>query len=139
MPKRLRQQRRGKGKQAFRAPSFHFKAKSKYRILDEKERTDTVNGTVVDLINDPARTTPTMVIKYADGGLTTVPASYGIKVGDTVSAGTKAPVKKGNVLPLKSIPAGTIIFNIENSWHNTINSTKIIKLGFWIFSRSHTI
>lgn len=114
MPKRLRQQRRGKGKQAFRAPSFRFKVKSKYRTVDEKERTEKVEGKVVDIINDPARTTPVLVIQYADGKISTTPAPYMVKVGDSIQAGVTADVKKGNVLPLKSIPPGTVIFNVEN-------------------------
>jgi large subunit ribosomal protein L2 len=114
MPKRLRQQRRGKGKQVFRAPSFHFKAKSQYRNYDKVEKEDVMRGQVVDLINDPGRSAPIMILKYDDGSYVTVPAPYGIKVGDAVSAGSNAEPKIGNILPLRKIPPGTEVFNIES-------------------------
>lgn len=113
MPKRIRQQRRGKGKQIFRAPSFRFKYKTQYRAYDSIEKDDQISGVVTDLINDPARTAPIMLIEYKDGKIAALPAPYGIKVGDVVAAGTKAKVRPGNVLPLKSMPTGTQIFNVE--------------------------
>lgn len=113
MPKRLRQQRAGKGTPTFRAPSFRYRYKSKYRIFDELEKKGKVEGKVVDLINDPARSAPLMLIKYKTGDKTFLPAPYGIKVGDVVEAGVNASIKTGNVLPLKNIPAGTQVYNIE--------------------------
>ena len=84
MPKRLIQQRRGKGTSLFRAPSFRFKCKTKYRSFDKVEQTDKVSGTVIDLFNDPARSTPIMLVKYSNGEIITLPAPFGIKVGDIV-------------------------------------------------------
>ena len=115
MPKRLRSQRRGKGKLCFSSNNFHFKSASCYRVIDDKERTDKIEGKIIDFIDDPARTTPTMVVKYVDGSKMTVPAPYGVRVGDVVYAGLTAPVKEGNILPLKSIPTGAVIYNIEKS------------------------
>jgi large subunit ribosomal protein L2 len=113
MPKRLRSQRRGKGKLVFRAPSFHYKYKTQFRLYDNIEREERIGGKVIELLHDAARTAPTMIIEYDDGRIATVPAPYGMRVGDIVAAGAKALVAIGNVLPLKSIPAGTQIFNVE--------------------------
>ena len=112
MPKRIRQQRRGKGTAVFRAPSFNFKCKTNYRAQDVAEE-NALGGEVIDLFDDTARTAPVMLIRYKDGKLITLPAPYGIKVGDIVSAGARASIQKGNVLPLRSIPAGTDIYNLE--------------------------
>ncbi|HDQ59892.1 MAG TPA: 50S ribosomal protein L2 [Candidatus Woesearchaeota archaeon] len=113
MPKRIRQQRRGKGKPVFRAPSFKFKYASKYRPLDKVEMLEKLDGSVVDVINDTARTAPLMVINFENGEKLTLPAPNGICVGAKVAAGFTAPVTKGSVLPLGKIPAGTSVFNIE--------------------------
>ncbi|MDD5181540.1 MAG: 50S ribosomal protein L2, partial [Candidatus Nanoarchaeia archaeon] len=50
-----------------------------------------------------------------DGTKATIPAPYGMRVGDVVYAGLTAPVKDGNILPLKSIAPGTSVYNIENA------------------------
>ena len=113
MPKRMRQQRAGKGTSVFRAPSFRYKYQSKYRAFDENEKNDKIEGKVVDIVNDTARTAPVMIIEYKTGEQAIIPAPVGIKVGDVVEAGAKASIKAGNVLPLRSIPAGTQIYNIE--------------------------
>ncbi len=113
MPKRMRQQRAGKGTSVFRAPSFRYRYKSRYRIFDELEKNGKIEGKVIDIVNDTARTAPIMIVEYRTGEQAIIPAPTGIKVGDVVEAGLKADVKSGNVLPLKSIPAGTQIYNIE--------------------------
>ena len=113
MPKRLRSQRRGKGKLCFRSNGFHFISPSAYRLIDDTERKDKIEGKIIDFIDDTARSAPTMVVQYTDGKKITVPAPYGVKVGDIVYAGLNAPVKDGNILPLKSIPTGTVVYNIE--------------------------
>lgn len=112
MPKRIRQQRRGKGTAVFRAPSFHFKFRTRYPVFDIAEG-KSVTGHVTDLVNDPGRSAPVMLVQYEDGKYATLPAPYGIKVGDKVSAGAAASVQTGNVLPLKYVPAGTDIYNLE--------------------------
>ena len=111
----MRQQRRGKGTHVFRAPSFRFSFKARYRIFDENERNHSIQGVVADIINDPARSAPIMLIRYKTGDYATVPAAYGIRVGDAVASGAKALPNIGNVLPLRSIPAGTDIYNLELS------------------------
>ena len=113
MPKRMRQQRRGKGTAVFRAPSFKFKYKARYRTFDEAERENMIEGVVEDIVNDTARSAPIMIIRYKTGEYATLPAPYGMKVGDAIAAGAKAVAKLGNTLPLKSIPTGTDVYNLE--------------------------
>lgn len=112
MPKRLIQQRRGKGSPLFRAPSFRFLCKVGYRPLDELEK-GVIKGVVKDILHDPARSAPVMLIQYETGEEIYLPAADGIKVNDIVYAGAKAPISIGCVLPLKFIPTGTTVYNIE--------------------------
>ena len=113
MPKRLRQQRAGRGTPLFRAPSFRYKYKTRYRIFDENERNGKIGGKIVDIVNDPARSSPIIIVEYTTGEQAILPAPYGISVGYTVEEGIDADINVGNVLPLKKIPAGTQIHNIE--------------------------
>jgi len=113
MAKRLRQQRRGKGKNVFRAPRKSAKAKISYGPLDEIQRKSALKGKVIDLIHDALHTAPLAKIKFENGREIYLPAAKGLKVGDEIMAGAKAEVKAGNILPLASIPDGTEVFNIE--------------------------
>ncbi len=113
MPKRLRQQRAGKGTPLFRAPSFKYKYKTRYRVFDDNERSSKISGKVLDIVNDPARTSPIVIVEYTTGEQAILPAPYGISVGDNIEEGVDAKINVGNVLPLKKIPAGTQIYNIE--------------------------
>ncbi len=63
--------------------------------------------------HDPNRTAFIALLKYQDGELAYIIAPQRLSVGDTVVAGEKVDVKPGNAMPLKSIPVGTIIHNIE--------------------------
>ena len=113
MPKRKRQQRAGKGTTSFAAPSFKYKYTARYRAFDETEIQDKIHGKVMDIVNDVARSAPLMVIEYKSGEVAYLPAPIGIKVGEQVESGSTALIKTGNVLPLKNIPTGTQIYNIE--------------------------
>ncbi len=108
MGKPLIHQRRGKGSPAFKAPSHRFKTKAKY--IHPK---DTVYGEVVDLIDDPARHTIVMKIKWEDGVTSEYLAPEGIGIGDKIAQGVDAGLAIGNVLPLSAIPEGVPIFNVE--------------------------
>ncbi len=110
MPKRLKQQRRGKGTSVFRAKG---KFDVKMRSLDDNERNGIVKGEIVDILHDNGRTAPVMLIQYETGEKVYLPAIYGMAVGDVVFAGAGAPVQPGNILPLKDIPDGTEISNVE--------------------------
>lgn len=113
MGKSLIQQRHGKGTIVFRARSFKWKTEINYRSYDDSEKNGTLKGKVVDLIDCPGHTAPIAVIEYENGDQAFIPAPYSIKVNDEVAAGSQSPLQPGCVLPLKNIPEGTSIFNIE--------------------------
>ena len=88
-------------------------AKRLYRKIDFKRRKFDVVGTVERLEYDPNRTAFIALIKYADGELAYILAPQRLKVGDQVVASEKADVKPGNAMPLRGMPIGTIIHNVE--------------------------
>jgi large subunit ribosomal protein L2 len=88
-------------------------AKKRYRIIDFKRRKFDVAGTVERLEYDPNRTAFLALVSYSDGEQAYIIAPQRVDVGDTVVAGESVDIKPGNALPLKSIPVGTIIHNIE--------------------------
>ena len=88
-------------------------AKRLYRIIDFKRRKFDVVGKVERIEYDPNRTAFIALIKYADGELAYILAPQRLKVGDEVVAGEKTDVKPGNAMPLRGMPIGTIIHNIE--------------------------
>ena len=85
----------------------------KYRIIDFKRNKDGVPGKVATIEYDPNRSANIALIVYADGDKRYILAPNKLKVGDTVMAGETADIKVGNALPLKNIPVGTVIHNIE--------------------------
>ncbi|WP_339852221.1 50S ribosomal protein L2 [uncultured Nisaea sp.] len=87
--------------------------KRKYRIIDFKRRKFDVSGTVERLEYDPNRTAFIALIKYDDGELAYILAPQRLKAGDKVIAGERQDIKPGNAMPLKSIPVGTIVHNVE--------------------------
>src|SRR6201747_418496 len=88
-------------------------AKRLYRKIDFKRRKFDVVGTVERLEYDPNRTAFIALIKYPDEELAYILAPQRLKVGDQVIAAEKADVKPGNAMPLRSMPIGTIIHNVE--------------------------
>lgn len=115
MGKPLKQQRRGKGSQAYKAPSHRYKAKIGFRRIQDIDREDQIRGAVMEFIDDPGHQTILMHVRFIDGEDMIVPAPEGIAIGDEIFAGAKAPFGRGNILPLTTIPEGTYIFNIEKS------------------------
>ncbi|MCU0285947.1 MAG: 50S ribosomal protein L2 [Acidobacteria bacterium] len=88
--------------------------KRKYRIIDFKRDKFDIIGTIETIEYDPNRTPRIALVKYADGERRYILAPLGIKVGDNViSSDKEAEILPGNALPLKNIPVGTIIHNIE--------------------------
>ena len=85
----------------------------KYRIIDFKRQKFDVEGKVLTLEYDPNRSAFIALIEYTDGEKAYIIAPEGLKVGDTVVAGPSADIKPGNALPLKAIPVGTFIHNVE--------------------------
>jgi large subunit ribosomal protein L2 len=88
-------------------------AKRLYRKIDFKRRKFDVIGVVERLEYDPNRTAFIALVKYADGELAYILAPQRLKVGDQVIAADKADVKPGNAMPLRGMPIGTIIHNVE--------------------------
>ncbi len=88
-------------------------AKIKYRIIDFKRNKDGVPAKVVGIEYDPNRTANIALICYADGAKSYIIAPVGLHVGDTVMNGAEAEVKTGNALPMRFIPVGASIHNIE--------------------------
>jgi large subunit ribosomal protein L2 len=88
-------------------------AKKLYRIVDFKRRKWGIPATVERLEYDPNRTAFIALIKYADGELAYILAPQRLKAGDEVIAGEKVDVKPGNASPLRALPVGTIIHNVE--------------------------
>ena len=87
--------------------------KRQYRIIDFKRIKDNVPATVKAIEYDPNRTANIALLVYADGVKSYILAPKGLKVGMQVQSGPDADIKVGNALPLKNIPVGTVIHNIE--------------------------
>ncbi len=87
--------------------------KRKYRIIDFKRDKQNIPGKVAALEYDPNRSARLALINYADGEKRYILAAVGMKIGDAVLASETADIQIGNALPLKKIPAGTSIHNVE--------------------------
>ncbi|MCI5771951.1 MAG: 50S ribosomal protein L2 [Clostridiales bacterium] len=87
--------------------------KRKYRIIDFKRDKLDVPAKVAAIEYDPNRTAFIALLHYADGEKRYILAPLDLKVGDTVVAGENADIKPGNALPLRNIPVGTLIHNLE--------------------------
>ncbi|MCR5150769.1 MAG: 50S ribosomal protein L2 [Clostridiales bacterium] len=87
--------------------------RTKYRIIDFKRDKFDVPAAVVSIEYDPNRSAFIALLKYQDGEKRYILQPVGLKVGDTVIAGTTADIKPGNALPLANIPVGTVVHNVE--------------------------
>ncbi len=88
-------------------------AKRKYRIIDFKRNKDGIPAKVATIEYDPNRTAYIALVVYADGEKRYILAPSALKVGDIIESGVNADIKPGNALPLKNIPVGTVIHNVE--------------------------
>ncbi|MCH8224387.1 MAG: 50S ribosomal protein L2 [Chloroflexi bacterium] len=84
-----------------------------YRKVDFKRLKDGVPGRVASIEYDPNRTTRIALIFYADGEKSYILAPLALSVGDWVESGPQAEIRAGNCLPLRSIPSGTVVHNLE--------------------------
>ena len=89
------------------------RVKRRLRIIDFKRDKVGVPGRVAAIEYDPNRSAHIALIYYADGEKRYILAPSELSVGDTIKSGSDAEVKPGNALPLKLIPGGTLIHNIE--------------------------
>ena len=88
-------------------------AKRRLRVVDFRREKFGVPGKVAAIEYDPNRSGRLALIHYADGEKRYILWPVGIKVGDTVMSGPDAEIKPGNALPLKKIPSGTMVHNLE--------------------------
>lgn len=114
MGKRLIQQRRGRGTSTYRASSHKSKGRVKHRLYDDTEKTSTIFGKIKDIVHCPAHSAPLAHIQFENKEEILTFAPIGIRVNDAIASGFSAPIKPGNTLPLKNIPEGTPIYNIES-------------------------
>ncbi len=84
-----------------------------YRLIDFKRSKDAIPAKIATLEYDPNRSARIALVNYKDGEKRYILAPLGLKVGDSIESGSGADIKTGNCLPIKNIPVGTVIHNIE--------------------------
>ncbi|HPV48829.1 MAG TPA: 50S ribosomal protein L2 [Smithellaceae bacterium] len=87
--------------------------KRKYRIIDFRRNKEDIPAKVASIEYDPNRSARIALLNYRDGEKRYMVAPQQIKVGDVVVSGEKVDIKPGNALPLKNIPLGSLIHNVE--------------------------
>jgi large subunit ribosomal protein L2 len=87
--------------------------KQSYRLVDFKRAKFDVSATVERLEYDPNRTAFIALVRYEDGEMSYILAPQRLAVGDTVISGESVDIRPGNAAPLKNIPVGTIVHNVE--------------------------
>lgn len=88
-------------------------AKRKYRVIDFKRTKDDIPAKVATIEYDPNRSANIALLHYLDGEKRYILHPLGLNVGDTVLSGEKVDIKVGYAMPLKNIPVGSIVHNIE--------------------------
>ena len=87
--------------------------KRRYRIIDFRRDKDNIPAKVFSIEYDPNRSARIALLHYADGEKRYIIAPKDLKVGDIVMSGENVEVKPGNTMPLRNIPLGTFIYNLE--------------------------
>ena len=108
MGKRITQQKRGHGGPRYTAPSHRYSIKSTYL------KKETGKGKILEFTMSPAHSAPIIKIGYPNHEKGFIIAAEGLRVGEDLHYGKNVNITPGNILPLKSIPEGTRIFNIES-------------------------
>jgi len=83
------------------------------RVIDFKRNKIGVEGKVASIEYDPNRTAEIALVHYADGDKAYILRPLGLNVSDIVESGPDAEIKAGNALPLKALPLGTVVYNVE--------------------------
>lgn len=112
MGKSLIQQKRGKGSPRYRAPSFRYRGKS---IFGRYEEGKAMTADITDIVHSSGHSAPLMELKYSNGEIGLLQAPEGVRMGDRIETGNDVELKAGNILPLKYIPEGTSVYNIESN------------------------
>src|SRR3989304_4436440 len=109
-----RENRAGRNNQG-RITSWHRGGahKRKYRVIDFRRNNKDVPAKVAAIEYDPNRSAPIALPHYADGEKRYILSPVGLSVGDTVVSGNDADIKPGNALPIRQIPVGTMVHNVE--------------------------
>jgi large subunit ribosomal protein L2 len=113
--KRIRVQRRGRGSKTFQASTHKRVAPAKYPNPERERLQNVISGQVQQLLHDPGRGSPLALIELEDGQTYYSVVPEGVHEGQKVELGAKAPASIGNVIPLGSVPEGTIVCNLELS------------------------
>jgi len=87
--------------------------KRKYRVIDFKRRKEEVPAKVLAIEYDPNRSARIALIQYRDGEKSYIVAPVNLQVGDEIVSSSTADIKPGNALPLRNVPLGTVIHNVE--------------------------
>jgi len=87
--------------------------KKRFRVIDWKREKEGVPAKVASVEYDPNRTARIALLHYADGEKRYILAPIGMNVGDTILCGEAADIRPGNCLPIRAIPLGTLIHNVE--------------------------
>ena len=87
--------------------------KRKYRVIDFKRNKHGMPATITHIEYDPNRTARIALVTYADGEVRYILHAKGLAVGDTVTSGPGADVRTGNAMPLREVPLGTAVHNVE--------------------------
>jgi len=106
MGKNLITQRRGRGGTQYRSPSHRHVEKIQHPQAKQSE------GSVVDLIHAPGRTSPLAEVSFPEGKDYLL-AAEGMKVGQKITIGETGEVRPGNIMMLSSLPEGTLVHNVE--------------------------
>jgi large subunit ribosomal protein L2 len=113
MGKRIIVRRRGRGTSVFRSPTHKRVGDAVIPPHDLKEFKSSFTGIVTDLLHDPGRGAPLAFIKFENGQSCYIPAPEGLSVNQMIVRGVNASAEIGNLIPLKTVPEGTMICNIE--------------------------
>lgn len=115
MGKKIRVQRRGRGSSTFRASTHKRIAPVRYPSFSKKEQEGVIQGHIMKILHEPGRGSPLASVKLETGETYYTVVPEGVYEGQPIQIGSRASVDIGNVLPLSSIPAGTMVCNIELS------------------------
>ena len=115
MGKRILSRRKGRGGSVFRATGWRRLGPAVYRQLDANERNSHIDGQVESIRHESGRGAPLAEINFIDGTSQLIVAPEGLVEGQRVRAGSSAEPNIGNVLPLRTIPEGSLVCNIEGT------------------------
>ena len=110
MGKRIISQRRGRGTSRYRAKSHRYLGKASHPGLSRQS----LLGKVIDIAHCPGHTAPLALIEFNNNETSYMIAPENIRVNDIIKANT-SEISTGNILPLKHIPSGTLVYNIEKN------------------------